>query len=56
MGTRDIVPLLLMVLAVTGVMYMRIRFPSPRKIEELSARIVVILLFLFLSASLLMSR
>ncbi len=56
MSTLDIVSLLMPALIVSGVLYMRFRFPSPSKVEETSARIAVILLFVFLSASFLMFR
>ncbi|HLJ49039.1 MAG TPA: hypothetical protein VKU01_23655 [Bryobacteraceae bacterium] len=56
MNASHIAPLLLMALAVSGVLYMRVRFPSPSTTEEIGARVVTVVLFVFLSAAFLMPR
>ena len=56
MVADHIVPLLLLALAVTGILYMRFRFPSPSRTEEIGARILAVVLFVFLSAAFLIRR
>jgi hypothetical protein len=49
MGAPDIAWLVMLSFALAFVLYMRIRFPSPSKIEETAARVAAVAIFLLLA-------